>query len=127
MYAILYPKRGMKVRKNAACGQALIHAYEVFEHLHMLWKGVWVHRYTVILVQRGVQSLENWGQAELKRHCGDFVEAVKLPTLRHTSIINVYDVFETSAPENYSNTASCCVTPSTKKSGPKQEQMNLAG
>jgi hypothetical protein len=23
----------------------------VFDHLHMLWKGIWVHPYTVIMVQ----------------------------------------------------------------------------
>ena len=42
----------------------IIHVYEVFEHLHMLWKGIWVHPYTVIMVQGGGQILENWGQAE---------------------------------------------------------------
>ncbi len=31
----------------------ITHVYEVFEHLHMLWKGIWVHPYTVILVQGG--------------------------------------------------------------------------
>ena len=50
-----------------------IHAYEVFEHLYMLWKGIWVHPYTVITVEGGGQNLENWGQAELKQHCFDFV------------------------------------------------------
>ena len=30
---------------------SIIHAYEVFEHLHMLWKGIWVHPYTVMMVQ----------------------------------------------------------------------------
>ncbi len=30
-----------------------MHVYEVFEHLHMLWKGIWVHPYTVIMVQGG--------------------------------------------------------------------------
>ena len=38
--------------------------------------------------------MENWGQVELKRHCFDFVEAVNYPTLHHTSIITVYEVFE---------------------------------
>ena len=38
--------------------------------------------------------MENWGQAERKRHCLDFVEAVNHPTLHHTSIIHVYEVFE---------------------------------
>ena len=32
---------------------SVIHAYEVFEHLHMLWKGIWVHPYTVMMVQGG--------------------------------------------------------------------------
>ncbi len=38
--------------------------------------------------------MENWGQAMLKRHCFDFVDAVNHPTLHHTSIIHVYEVFE---------------------------------
>jgi hypothetical protein len=73
---------------------SIIHAYEVFEHLHMLWKGICVHPYTVIPVEGGGQILENWGQVKLKRHCFDFVEAVNHPTLYHTSIIHVYEVFE---------------------------------
>ncbi len=36
-----------------------IHVYEVFEHLHMLWKGIWMHPYTVMMVQGGGQILEN--------------------------------------------------------------------
>ncbi len=40
------------------------------------------------------KNLENWGQAELRRHCFDFVEAVNHHTLHHTSIIHVYEVFE---------------------------------
>jgi hypothetical protein len=40
------------------------------------------------------QILENWGQAKLRRHCFDFVEAVNHPTLHHTSILHVYEVFE---------------------------------
>ncbi len=38
--------------------------------------------------------MENWGQAELKQHCVDFVEAVNHPILHCTSIIHVYEVFE---------------------------------
>ncbi len=32
---------------------SIIHVYDVFEHLHMLWKGIWVHPYTVMMVQGG--------------------------------------------------------------------------
>ena len=32
---------------------SVIHAYEVVEHLHMLWNGIWVHPYTVMMVQGG--------------------------------------------------------------------------
>ena len=32
-----------------------IHVYEVFEHLHMLWKGIWVHPYTGMMVQGGAK------------------------------------------------------------------------
>ena len=60
----------------------------------MLWKGIWVHPYTVMMVQGGGQILENWGLAELRRHCLDFVVAVNHPTVHHTSIIHVYEVFE---------------------------------
>ncbi len=42
----------------------------------------------------GGQILENWGQVELKWLCGIIVEAVNHPTLHHTSIIHVYEVFE---------------------------------
>ena len=34
---------------------SILYAYEVFEHLHMLWKGIWVHPYTVIMVQGGAK------------------------------------------------------------------------
>ena len=34
---------------------SIIHAYEVFEHLHMMWKGIWVHPYTVMMVQGGAK------------------------------------------------------------------------
>ena len=60
----------------------------------MLWNGIWVHPYTVMMVQGGGQILENWGQAEQKSRCGFIVEAVNHPTLHHTSIIHVYEVFE---------------------------------
>ncbi len=53
-----------------------------------------MHPYTVIPVEGGGQILENCGQVKLKRHCFDFVEAVNHPTLYHTSIIHVYEVFE---------------------------------
>jgi len=42
----------------------------------------------------GRQILENWGQVEQKSLCGIIVEAVNHPTLYHTSIIYVYEVFE---------------------------------
>jgi len=60
----------------------------------MLWNGIWVHPYTSMKVQGGGQILENWGQAEQKLRCGIIVEAVNHPTLHHTSIIHVYEVFE---------------------------------
>ena len=60
----------------------------------MLWKGIWMHPYTAMMVQGGGQILENWGQAERKRCCGIIVEAVNRPTLHHTSTIHAYEVFE---------------------------------
>ncbi len=53
-----------------------------------------MHPYTVMMVQGGGQILENWRQAEQKRRYGIIVEAVNHPTLHHTSIIHVYEVFE---------------------------------
>jgi len=32
----------------------------------MLWKGILMHPYTVMMVQGGGQIMENWGQAEQK-------------------------------------------------------------
>jgi hypothetical protein len=39
---------------------------------------------------------------------------------------NLPSQFSISTPINYLNTVNCCETPNTKKSGPKQEQMNSA-
>ncbi len=33
---------------------SISYVYKVFEHLDMLWMDIWVHPYTVILVQVGV-------------------------------------------------------------------------
>jgi hypothetical protein len=33
---------------------------KVFEHLHMMWMGIWVHPYTVILVKVGAKLREFW-------------------------------------------------------------------
>ncbi len=32
---------------------SIIHVFKVFEHLHILWNGIWVHPYTVMMVQGG--------------------------------------------------------------------------
>ena len=32
---------------------SILEVYEVFEHLHDLWMGIWVHPYTVTPVQVG--------------------------------------------------------------------------
>ena len=53
-----------------------------------------MHPYTVMMVQGGGQSLEIWSQVEPKLHHGVIVEAVNHPTLHHTSILHVYEVFE---------------------------------
>ncbi len=43
--------------------RSILNVYEVFEPLHVLWMGIWVHPYTVTPVQVGAQFqiLENWG------------------------------------------------------------------
>ena len=38
--------------------------YKVFEHLEMLWMGIWVHPYTVMPVQAGVDFQKNLGMAK---------------------------------------------------------------
>ena len=42
---------------------SIIHAYEVFEHFDMLWNGIWVDPYTVIMVQGGAKfwKIGVWG------------------------------------------------------------------
>ena len=37
---------------------SIYNVYKVFEHLHMVWMGIWVHPYTVILVEVGAKFLE---------------------------------------------------------------------
>jgi hypothetical protein len=45
---------------------SIFDVYTVIEHLHMLWMGIWVHRYTVIPVQVGAKFLENCGKVKPK-------------------------------------------------------------
>ena len=40
------------------------YVYKVFQHLDMLWMGIWKYPYTVMPVQVGRGVLENWGGAE---------------------------------------------------------------
>ncbi len=39
---------------------SIIHVFEVFEHLHMVWNGIWVHPYTVMMVQGGAKFWKIW-------------------------------------------------------------------
>ena len=50
---------------------SIIHAYEVFEHLHMLWKDIKVHPYTVMGVQGGGKfwKIGVRGKPTLWYHC----------------------------------------------------------
>jgi hypothetical protein len=59
----------------------------------MLWIEIWVHPYTVIPVQVGVNYLENWGVGESEWYCGVMVEATNSFRLLPTSISYVYKVF----------------------------------
>ena len=45
---------------------SMSYVYTVFQHLDMLWMGIWVYpyTYTVMPVQVGRGVLENWGGAE---------------------------------------------------------------
>jgi hypothetical protein len=45
---------------------SIIHAYEVFEHLHMLWKGIWVNPHTVSTVERGGANFGKLGSGGAK-------------------------------------------------------------
>jgi hypothetical protein len=40
---------------------SILYIHKVFEHLDMLWMGVWVHPYADTSVQGGGRFLENWG------------------------------------------------------------------
>ncbi len=73
---------------------SLLNVCKVFEHLHMLWMGIWVHHYTDNCAGDGGQFLENWGKAEPKWHCGDMVEAKNHCWLHSISILDVNKVFE---------------------------------
>ncbi len=41
--------------------RSILNVYAVFEPLHMLWMGIWVHRYTVTPVQVGAKIWKNFG------------------------------------------------------------------
>jgi hypothetical protein len=42
--------------------RSILNVYEVFEPLHMLWMGIWVHPYiTPVQVGAKFYILENWG------------------------------------------------------------------
>ncbi len=43
---------------------SMSYVYKVFYHLDMLWIGICVCPYTVMLVQVGSGVKENWGRAE---------------------------------------------------------------
>ena len=43
---------------------SMSYVYTVFQHLDILWIGIWVYPYTVMPVQVGRGVLENWGGAE---------------------------------------------------------------
>jgi hypothetical protein len=38
---------------------SMLDVYKVFEHLEMLWMGIWVHPYAILHVQVGVNLREN--------------------------------------------------------------------
>ena len=42
---------------------SILEVYEVFEHFHILWMGIWVHPHTVTHLFRwgGGDFLEKWG------------------------------------------------------------------
>jgi hypothetical protein len=45
---------------------SISYVYKVFQHLDMLWMGVWVHPFTGVPVQVGVEDFVNWAIAEPK-------------------------------------------------------------
>ncbi len=42
---------------------SILDVYKVFEHLEMLWMGIWVHTYAILHVQVG-EFEGKWGMAE---------------------------------------------------------------
>ena len=43
---------------------SISYVYKVFQHLDMLWMGIWIRPYTVMPVQVGGGIWKNWGRAE---------------------------------------------------------------
>ena len=43
---------------------SISYVYKVFQHLCMLWKGIWVCTYSVMPVPVGSGFYENWGRVE---------------------------------------------------------------
>ncbi len=74
---------------------SILHVLKVFEHLHMLWMGMWVHPYTLT----PVHMRPNFGNMGVRVSPSPIMlvpclEAVNHPTLYLRSILNVYEVFE---------------------------------
>jgi hypothetical protein len=68
--------------------------HKVFEHLEMLWMGIWLHPYTVMPVQVGVDFQKNWGMSKSEWCCGVMVEAANPHWLHPTTMAYICIVFE---------------------------------
>ena len=67
----------------------------MFQHVDMLWMGIWVRPYTVLIpvqVRSGVS--ENWGRAEPERCCNVMAEAPNPLGVYSTSMSYVFKVFQ---------------------------------
>ncbi len=81
--------------------RSILNVYEVFEPLHMLWMGIWVHPYTVAPVQVGAifQFWKIGAKGEPKyHHAVSCLEAVNHPTLL---LIHPYCMFKSIRAPSY--------------------------
>jgi hypothetical protein len=75
---------------------SILNVYKVFEHLHMMWMGTWVHPYKVTPVQ---EVGAKFGNLRVRMRPSNIMvsclEAANHPTLYLTSILNVYEALST--------------------------------
>ena len=75
----------------------MTYTYKVFEHLHLLWMGIWLHTHTITTTDVSPdlgELAEIIGDVVCKPCHYAIVEAVVLFKLHPTSMTYIYKVFE---------------------------------